>query len=641
MIRTSCYHVLFVAACGLATAVIGETALASKPAPSEALKLTPVQQDVDYDRPAAGEVDKCVVEVETVGGISGWVVKTQAGQVLRRFLDTNGDNKVDQWCYYKDGIETYRDIDANFNNKADQYRWLGTAGTRWGLDQNEDQRIDSWKVLSAEEATAEIVAALRDKDAARFRCLLISPSELKSLGLSEAQLKELSDKIAAAAAAFADVASRQKLVTAKSEWLHFGASRPGVVPAGTAGSERDLTVYDNVTTVIETDGKHGQLVIGTMVKVGDTWRVFDLPKNLASDQTAAASVGYFFQAAINARSDVGEGVPGSAINPEMQKLIGTLEKLDKSIAAAPTPREQSRLNDQRADLFEQIIKLAESAEDRNLWIRQAAETISSAVQAGTYPDGIKRLSSLTAQVSRLPNSADLVAHIKFRQMLAAYNLSLQAADADFEKINAKWMKDLEEFVKDHDNSSEAAEAMLQLAIGNEFTGKDKEAIAWFSRITTEFPQSDLAPKAAGAKRRLESVGKAIDLKAKTLDGRAFDLAAAKGKIVLVHYWATWCEPCKQDMETIRTLQAKYGKDGLVPVGVNLDSTPAEATAYLRGNNALPWTQLYEAGGLEGRLAVEMGILTLPTMILVGRDGKVVNRNIHAGELDAELKKLLR
>jgi hypothetical protein len=75
--------------------------------------------------------------------------------------------------------------------------------------------------------------------------------------------------------------------------------------------------------------------------------------------------------------------------------------------------------------------------------------------------------------------------------------------------------------------------------------------------------------------------------------------------------------------------------------VNLDSAPAEATAYLRGNKSLPWSQVYEPGGLEGRLATEMGILTLPTMILVGRDGKVLNRNIHAGELDAELKKLLR
>jgi thiol-disulfide isomerase/thioredoxin len=629
----------YVVACVLLS-LSAHTAWAAKPSPSEALKLTPVQQDVDFDRPAVGEIDKCVVDVETTSGVTGWVVKTEAGQVLRRFLDTNGDNKVDQWCYYKDGIETYRDIDANFNNKADQYRWLGTAGTRWGVDPDENQRIDTWKVLSAEEATAEIVAALRDQDAARFRCLLISPTELKTLGLSETQHKELSDKIAAAGSGFAEVAQRQKLVTAKSEWLHFGASRPGVVPAGTAGSEKDLTVYDNVTTVVETDGKHGQLVIGTMVKIGDTWRVFDLPKNLAGDQTAA-SIGYFFQAAINARPSPTDAVPASSINPEMQKLIVTLEKLDKSIAAATSSGEQSRLNNERADLLERIIKLAETPEDRNLWIRQTAETISTAVQAGTYPDGIKRLASLATQVAKLPGSADLVAHIKFRQMLATYNVSLQATDADFEKINAKYMKDLEAFVKDHEDSSEAAEAMLQLAIGNEFTGKDKEAVTWFTKITTDFPRSDLAPKAAGAKRRLESVGKPIELKAKTIDGRAFDLTAAKDKVVLIHYWATWCEPCKQDMQAIRSLQAKYGKDGFVPVGVNLDSTPADATAYLRGNNALPWTQVYEAGGLEGRLAIEMGILTLPTMILVDRDGKVINRNVHAGELDAELKKLLR
>ncbi len=617
------------------------TAFAAKPTPADALKLAPVQADVDYDRPTAAEIAKAVVDVETVGGITGWVVKTDAGQVLRRFLDTNGDNKVDQWCYYKDGIETYRDIDANFNNKADQYRWLGTSGTRWGLDDNEDQRIDSWKTLSAEEATAEIVAALRDKDSSRFRRILITADELKNLGLAADQEKQIATKISSAASTFSDVATKQKLVGAKSEWLHFGASRPGIVPAGTSGSSKDLVVYDNVTTVVETDGKHSQLVIGTMVKIGDTWRVFDLPKNLAGEQTAAASVGYFFQAAINARPETTDPVPGSNINPEMQKLIGTLEKLDKSIASATSKTEQTRLNGERADLLEQIVKLAESAEDRNLWIRQYAETISAAVQAGVFPEGPKRLQGLYEQVSKLPDSADLAAYIKFRRMSADYNLSLQDKDADFEKINSKWLVDLEEFVKDHDTAPDAAEAMLQLAIGQEFSGKEKEAIAWFGRITTEFPKSDLAPKAAGAKRRLESVGQKITLKGKTIDGRPFDLAASSGKAVLIHYWATWCEPCKQDLETIRGLQAKYGKDGFVPVGVNLDNTAGEATAFLRGNKALPWAQVYEDGGLEGRLATEMGILTLPTMILIGRDGKVVNRNIHAGELDAELKKLLR
>ena len=75
----------------------------------------------------------------------------------------------------------------------------------------------------------------------------------------------------------------------------------------------------------------------------------------------------------------------------------------------------------------------------------------------------------------------------------------------------------------------------------------------------------------GAKRRLESVGKVIPLAGKTLDGRAFDLAIAKSKIVLIHYWATWAEPCKPDLATIKSLQAKYGNQGFYPVGINVDS----------------------------------------------------------------------
>ena len=171
------------AALGLVS--LGSAAPAAKPTPAEALKLVPVQREIDYDVPAAKEIEICIVDVETVGGITGWVVKTPGGQILRRFLDTNGDNRVDQWCYFKDGIEIYRDIDVNFNNKADQYRWLGIAGTRWGLDDDENGRIDSWKVISPEEVTAEVVAAFRDRDTARFQRLLLTADDLKSLGLNQ------------------------------------------------------------------------------------------------------------------------------------------------------------------------------------------------------------------------------------------------------------------------------------------------------------------------------------------------------------------------------------------------------------------------------------------------------------------------
>jgi hypothetical protein len=56
---------------------------------------------------------------------------------------------------------------------------------------------------------------------------------------------------------------------------------------------------------------------------------------------------------------------------------------------------------------------------------------------------------------------------------------------------------------------------------------------------------------------------------------------------------------------------------------------------------LPWVQLYEPGGLESRLANEMGVLTLPTMILLDGQGRVLNRNIHISEVESELRKLLQ
>lgn len=621
------------AAAAFGIAVFPLAVLAAKPTPGEALKLVPVQKDVDFDSPTAAQIEKCVVDVENVGGITGWVVKTEAGQVLRRFLDTNGDNKVDQWCYYKDGIEVYRDIDGNFNNKADQYRWLGTAGTRWGLDSDENGRIDGWKNISAEEVTAEVVAALRDRDSARFQRLLLTESELKSLGLSSKQVTELSEKIAAASKAFAAEANQQRVVTSKSEWIHFGASKPGVVPAGTDGATKDIVVYDNVTAVVETDGTHGQLIIGTLVKLGDSWRMIDLPKS-----TAAA--GYFFQASFTNRPEVG-ATPATAgnVSPELEKLIGELGRIDKQLLAAASTAEQGRLNASRSDLLDKIIDSA-AAQDRGDWIRQYTETVSAAVQSNAFPDGVKRLESLLAKVSRQPETAELMPYVKFRLLTAEYNRDLAAKDADFEKLNTAYLDRLTQFVKDYATSPDAAEAMLQLALGAEFAGKTEDAVAWFGRIAKDFPTSDLAGKAKGATRRLESVGRTIPLKGKALDGRAFDLAASSGKVVLIHYWATWCEPCKQDMETIKTIQAKYGSQGFVPVGVNLDQDPKDAATFLR-TKSLPWVQLYEPGGLDSRLAAELGILTLPTMILVGKDGKVLNRNIHAGELDAELKKVLR
>jgi thiol-disulfide isomerase/thioredoxin len=609
---------------------------AEVPSPQQALKLTPVQKDIDYSRPTEEEVAKCKVLVFNQGGQSGWVVEDPQGLILRKYLDTNGDNKVDQWCYYKDGLEVYRDIDGDFDGRVDQYRWFHTAGSRWALDKDEDGVIDAWNAISAEEASAEVVAALAAQDADRFARVLLTPAEAQSLGLGQAKAKELLDKVRGAAAKFKQLAEQSKTVTAKTRWAQFGGSQPGVVPAGTDGSARDVLVYENVLAMVQTGSEHGQLQIGTLVKVGEAWKVIDAPQAVVEGQTDLAASGFFFRVAQDQRSQVA----GGGLSEKTQELLGQLEKLDAAAAQATSPEQQAAANSKRADLLERMVAEAAKPEDRAMWLRQLADMLSAAVQSGAYPEGAKRLDSLLEAVQRSEQDKTLAGYVKFRQLTGQYGLAVQAKGADFAKIQTEWLKKLEQYVADYPRSPDCVEAMLQLGMAQEFAGQDEEAKKWYGRIASDFPDSPESKKAAGARTRLDSVGKVITLQGKSPGGEAIDLAKLRGQVVLIQYWATTSEQCKADMAAMKEFYGKYGPSGFSVIGVNLDNDLQTMNALL-SENRLPWPQIFEPGGRDSRLAVELGVLTLPTMILVDQEGKVVSRNVTVTELGAELKKLIR
>lgn len=621
--------------CAITAAMLPSLSYAATPTVDQALKLAPVQPGVDYDKPSAEEVAKCKIQAKKIDGHVGWIVESPNGTILRKFVDTNDDNVVDQWSYYNDGLEVYRDIDSNFNGKADQYRWFHTGGSRWGIDTNEDGMVDSWKAISAEEVSAEVISAIGTHDADRFARLVLTADELKSLGLGKSRAENVAEKTAKATAEFKAMSARQKTVTKDTVWVQFSANRPGVVPAGTDESAKDLRVYENVSAIVETGGKHSQVQIGTLVQVGDVWRVIDMPQAMGEGQADTLSSGFFFTAMTTQRNDAGAAGNGDAA----QKLLADLETLDREAAKATTPEEQSRSIGKRAELLEQIAASAKNADDRAMWLRQLADMISAAVQSGTCADGADRLKALFEKLDKTDADKALAGYVKFRQLTAAYVLSMQAPKADYSKIQTEWLKTLEQYIGDYPATADAAEAMLQLAISQEFMGQEDDAKKWYVRIVKEFPDSAAAKKAAGAQTRLDSVGKPITLAGQSPAGSQVDLAKFKGKVVLIQYWATWCGPAKADMATLKELWNKYGRSFAV-VGVSLDNSVKDLNGYL-AENPLPWPQIYEEGGLDSRPANVLGILTVPTMILIDQQGKVVNRNVVITDLEAELKRLIK
>ena len=120
---------------------------------------------------------------------------------------------------------------------------------------------------------------------------------------------------------------------------------------------------------------------------------------------------------------------------------------------------------------------------------------------------------------------------------------------------------------------------------------------------------------------------APDFTLPTPDGRDLQLSSYRGKVVLLDFWATWCDPCREEIPHFVELQQKYGDRGLQIIGVSMDDSPEPVRPfYQRFHMNYPVVMgTAKTGELYG------GILGLPISFLIGRDGRIYTKHIGATE----------
>jgi thiol-disulfide isomerase/thioredoxin len=616
---------------------------ADPPSPKLALSFQPVQKKfVVFDTPTGADVDKCQVKVERRGQSSGWVVYGPEGQVLRRFSDSNADNVVDTWQYYHQGIEVYRDLDTNNNNKVDQSRWLNTAGTRWGLDTNEDGQIDEWKVISAEEASRLAVEAMIAGDAKLLETLLINAKDIKTLGIEDSVAKDLLDSVADASGKVKKITSGSKVLNSRTRWMRFDSANPGVIPADEGKSSQDLMVYENAMGIVDVQEQAGLVQLGELVRVGDTWKLTQIPMPLEGESPQVAATGILLQPAVGMTSSP-SAVP-SDVSPEAQKLLEQLQELD---ANAPTPTSSAKVladyNKKRADLLAELTKAARDDKEREQWTKQLIDGLTAAVQTGQFPEGLERLKAIEAAERKKEKNDDMIAYVSFRVLMSQYATSLQQPQLTNEQrqeLQTWWLAQLKTFATKYPTAQETAEALFQLAMAQEFAGKIDEATQWYDQLVRTHRQTEAGARATGALRRLGLQGKKLELAGAGFGGGSVDVSSYEGRVVLVIFWSTWCKPCTEDLPQIISLYNQYRAKGFEVLGVNLDNATELVQPYIT-EHKVPWPHIHEPGGLDSGPGKAFGIISLPTMFLVDKTGTVISRSTSVQELKDELPKLLK
>ena len=631
----------FLAGLTFLAGLAGTDLAAAAPTVEKLLEYVP-RQKADVSTPTAAEFSACTVDLEKgtpVGGKTptAWVLKDGQGRVLRKFHDTTGAGAVNRWSYFKDGQEVYREEDTNGNAKADQYRWLGANGSKWGVDTAETGKIDKWLVISAEEVSQEILAAVIAKDDKRLQALMLTQEDVTALGLPAAEVERLKEKMNKTGEQFQKTCAALIGLSEKTEWVHLETKLPETVPADVLGAKADLTHYQRATILYQ-DGagkaaKHDWLQTGELIQVGKAWRIVSAP-------VAGVDTG------VDTTKNNDGGPTQVPIPLGADKLIQELKDVDSG-KPAQTREEIVAYNMKRAAILTRIVELIAKPEDaakRDVWVKQVAECYAAASQQGDKA-ALERLGAWRVSLAKDQPGSALLAFVSYREMTGDYAMRLAEVGAkgkadEMSKMQDAWKEKLSKFVSDFPTSEDTPDALMQLGMVNEFVGKETEAKNWYGLLAKNFPKHALTKKANGCLARLDLEGKDFDLAGATLGAAApFNITSLKGKPVVVYYWASWNGAAPGDFNKIRQAMLPYaGKVELVCV--NLDNAQGDAVNFLKANN-IAGTHLFGQGGLESALATQYGITVLPNMFLVGADGKVVSRSVQSSTLEDELKKVVK
>lgn len=135
--------------------------------------------------------------------------------------------------------------------------------------------------------------------------------------------------------------------------------------------------------------------------------------------------------------------------------------------------------------------------------------------------------------------------------------------------------------------------------------------------------------------------KAPDLVFQNPEGKTIKLSDLKGKVVLIDFWAAWCRPCRMENPNVVKAYNKYHSKGFEVFSVSLDSDKASWVNAIK-QDGLIWP--YHVSDLmkwQSQAAAIYAVRSIPHTVLVGKDGRIIAKNLRGEALEQALEQIFK
>jgi thiol-disulfide isomerase/thioredoxin len=182
------------------------------------------------------------------------------------------------------------------------------------------------------------------------------------------------------------------------------------------------------------------------------------------------------------------------------------------------------------------------------------------------------------------------------------------------------------------------------ALNNLSTKRDMDLImSTLDNLTKKFPNLDQAKNKK--KEILDGIAQAAkiadgqktpDFAFPDVNGKKWGPKDFKGKYLIIDFWASWCGPCRQEIPHLKEVYKKYKDQGLEILSVSVDAKPTDWKKAM-AEERMTWPQI---NAVESKPVMASYLFSgIPYLVVVDKDGKIVEKNVRGESLDKAMKKI--